>query len=70
MFGIADIAVNPPDAAALEAVNTVSASSLPGSRKWVWRSTKPGNIVKPFASISLAPLASSPSLTNLPSEMK
>ena len=34
--------VNPPWAAAADPVATVSASSKPGSRKWAWRSTKPG----------------------------
>ena len=39
-------------APARDPVSTVSASSLPGSRRWVWRSTKPGDTVSPVASIS------------------
>ena len=37
-----DDAVNPPRAAARLPVSIVSASSRPGSRRWTWRSTKPG----------------------------
>ena len=43
VFGIATIAVNPPSAAARLPVSIVSASSRPGSRRWTWRSTKPGD---------------------------
>ena len=42
VFGIAQTVVNPPWAAAASPVAIVSASSLPGSRRWAWRSMKPG----------------------------
>ena len=47
MFGIAQTVVNPPWAAAASPLATVSASSLPGSRRWAWRSMKPGATTTP-----------------------
>ena len=54
VFAIACTAVNPPRAAAALPVATVSASSLPGSRKCVCRSTNPGRIISPVKSITSA----------------
>ena len=48
-------AVNPPSAAARAPVSTVSASSAPGWRRWVWRSTSPGATRQPPASSTVAP---------------
>ena len=42
VLAIAWTAVKPPSAAAWVPVSTVSASSRPGSRRWVCRSTRPG----------------------------
>ena len=42
VLGIAQTVVNPPWAAAARPDATVSAASLPGSRRWAWRSMKPG----------------------------
>ena len=50
VLAIASTAVNPPRAAASVPDSTVSASSRPGSRKWVCRSTRPGNATSPSAS--------------------
>ena len=47
VLGIRQTVVNPPCAAAARPVATVSASSLPGSRKCAWRSTNPGAISTP-----------------------
>ena len=58
VFAIASTAVKPPSAAALEPVRTVSASSRPGSRRWVCRSTRPGSATRPSASITCAPATS------------
>ena len=55
--GMTATVVNPPCAAAARPVATVSASSLPGSRKCAWRSTNPGAISTPSAS---SPSASEP----------
>ena len=49
VFGIAQTVVNPPWAAAASPVATVSASSLPGSRRCAWRSMKPGATTTPPA---------------------
>ena len=54
MLAIASTAVNPPRAAASVPDCTVSASSRPGSRKWVCRSTRPGNATSPSASSSFS----------------
>ena len=59
VFAIASTAVKPPSAAALEPVSTVSASSRPGSRRWVCRSTSPGRATSPSASITSAPVGAS-----------
>ena len=42
LLAMACTAVKPPRAAARVPVSTVSASSRPGSRRWVWTSTMPG----------------------------
>src|SRR3990170_568085 len=44
VFGMSNTAVTPPIAAAVVPVKKSSASVLPGSRKWTWRSTPPGRI--------------------------
>ena len=51
VFAIAESAVKPPFAPALLPDKTVSASSLPGSRRWVCKSTNPGKTTQPFASM-------------------
>ncbi len=58
VFGIRQTVVKPPCAAAARPVATVSASSLPGSRKCAWRSTNPGATSVPSGVI---PAAASPS---------
>ncbi len=55
VLGMATTAVNPPSAAARAPVSTVSASSAPGWRRWVWRSTRPGATRQPPASSTVAP---------------
>ena len=57
VLGIATTAVNPPSAAARLPVSIVSASSRPGSRRWTWRSTKPGATTQPAASSTSSPSA-------------
>ena len=47
VLAIACTAVKPPSAAAWVPVSTVSASSRPGSRRWVCRSTRPGQRDQP-----------------------
>ena len=54
VLAIAWTAVKPPSAAARVPVSTVSASSPPGSRRWVWRSTSPGSMMHPSASMTSA----------------
>ena len=54
VLGIATTAVKPPSAAARAPVSTVSASSRPGWRRWVWRSTRPGATTQPPASSTVA----------------
>ena len=60
VFAIACTAVNPPRAAACVPDSTVSASSRPGSRRWVCRSTSPGSRTSPSASMTCAPAAEAP----------
>ena len=55
VFGIAQTVVNPPWAAAARPVAIVSASSLPGSRRCVCRSMKPGAMTTPSAVTPSAP---------------
>ena len=55
VLGMATTAVNPPSAAARAPVSTVSASSAPGWRRWVCRSTRPGATRQPPASSTVAP---------------
>src|SRR5471032_2102645 len=57
VFAIAQTVVKPPAAAARVPVSTVSLCSNPGSRRCVWRSTKPGATTRPAASTTTAPLA-------------
>ena len=54
VLAIACTAVKPPSAAARLPVSTVSASSRPGSRRWVCRSTRPGSAIRPAASTTSA----------------
>ena len=57
VFGMAQMVVNPPAAAALVPLAIVSLSSKPGSRRWQCRSTKPGAMTIPLTSTSRSPLA-------------
>ncbi len=57
VFGIGHIVVTPPFAAACAPVMTVSLYSKPGSLKCTCKSTKPGIIYLPEASITSAPAA-------------
>ena len=59
VLGIAQTVVNPPCAAAASPVATVSASSLPGSRRCTCRSMNPGATTTPPASIPSASSRSS-----------
>src|SRR5580658_9418501 len=72
VFGMQTTVVKPPAAAALEPVNIVSLWVWPGSRKWTWMSTRPGDATSPRASIFLAlfRLAAGRRATNLPSSAK
>ncbi len=58
VLAIACTAVKPPSAAAWVPLSTVSASSRPGSRRWVCRSTRPGSATSPAASMTSAAGAS------------
>jgi hypothetical protein len=44
VLGMQQTVVNPPATAAAAPVAMVSSSSLPGSRKWTWMSSRPGTI--------------------------
>gem|GEM_PF-4343030 len=68
VLAIAKTAVNPPRAAARDPDSTVSASSRPGSRRWVCRSTSPGSANSPSASITVDPMGWS--FANRPDSMK
>ena len=52
VLAMASTAVYPPRAAARVPEPTVSASSRPGSRRWVCRSTSPGRATSPSAAIA------------------
>ena len=54
VFGIGQIVVYPPFAAAMEPVAMVSLCSLPGSRRWTCTSINPGLMNFPSASMILA----------------
>ena len=54
VLGMAQSVVNPPLAAAAVPVAMVSLYSKPGSRRWQWRSMKPGVTTRPVASITWA----------------
>ena len=58
VFAIALKAVKPPFTPAREPDSTVSASSLPGSRRWVCKSTRPGRRMDFAASMTCAPCGS------------
>src|SRR6266850_6055272 len=47
VFGMQATAVNPPRTAARVPVSMVSFSSWPGSRRWTWMSTNPGQTTAP-----------------------
>jgi hypothetical protein len=51
VFGMQTTVVKPPAAAAREPVAMVSLCVWPGSRKWTWMSTRPGQATRPAASI-------------------
>ena len=72
VLAIASTAVKPPTAAAADPEPIVSASSRPGSRRWVWRSTRPGSATRPSASRTSAPLAErrAPTSVITPSSMR
>src|SRR5277367_4008303 len=55
VLGMQHTAVKPPRAADCVPVSMVSDISWPGSRKWQWRSMKPGATIIPFASKISAP---------------
>ena len=44
--------VTPPASAAAAPVAIVSSSSLPGSRRWTWMSIRPGQTIRPRASMT------------------
>ncbi len=67
VLGIATTAVNPPRAAQRLPDSIVSASSLPGWRRWACRSTSPGATTHPPASSTTSPERSSPTPTTTPS---
>ncbi|SIN58563.1 Uncharacterised protein [Mycobacteroides abscessus subsp. abscessus] len=52
VFGIGHTVVNPPLAAAFVPVSIVSLCSPPGSRKWTWTSTNPGETNCPLTSMT------------------
>src|SRR4051812_20316568 len=64
--------VKPPPAAAIEPGRVVSLCVWPGSRKWTWMSTRPGQTTRPLASMTCADFfcAGESDLTNLPSATK
>ena len=69
VLAMASTAVKPPRAAAAVPDATVSASSRPGSRRWVCRSTRPGSATSPYASTRRAPGRTSAGSTNSPSRI-
>ena len=73
VLGMQHTVVKPPAAAAREPVSMSSLYSWPGSRKWTWRSMRPGTTTLPATSISRAPApAASPRPTSAirPSAMR
>jgi hypothetical protein len=52
VFGMQTIVVNPPAAAARAPLSIVSFHPKPGSRRWTWRSIRPGETMRLLASIS------------------
>ena len=71
VLGMQQTVVKPPFAAANVPVATVSLCSKPGSRRWQWRSMKPGQTTRPAASMTSAPSGAvssgAPAWTTLPS---
>ena len=61
VVGISITEVTPPTAAAMLPLRKSSLCSAPGSRKWTWASTNPGNTHFPAASRRRTSLALSPS---------
>ena len=57
VLGMQQTAVKPPRAAERVPVSIVSDISWPGSRRWQWRSMKPGATISPLASKISAPSA-------------
>ena len=57
VFGMQQIDVKPPAAAARAPVSMVSACSKPGSRRCTCMSIKPGATIRPVASKTSAPAA-------------
>src|SRR6059058_1093115 len=53
VLGMQTMVVNPPAAAARAPDAIVSFQPKPGSRRWTWRSIKPGETMRLLASISL-----------------
>src|SRR5262249_50413269 len=65
-------AVKPPAAAAAAPLAIVSACSKPGSRRWTWRSMRPGATTLPAAEITVVPCSTGmlrPTASILPSRM-
>ena len=63
-LGPTELAVEGPAAAARLPLPSVSLSSYPGSRRWQWRSTNPGETTNPETSMTVGsvPLARSASV--------
>src|SRR5579859_595156 len=55
VLGMQQTAVKPPRAAERVPVSIVSEDSCPGSRRWAWRSMKPGATMRPLASNTSTP---------------
>jgi hypothetical protein len=58
VFGMQQMVVKPPAAAAAVPVAIVSLCSPPGTRRWTWTSINPGATTMPDASKTDAPAAS------------
>ena len=71
VLGMQQTEVKPPAAAARAPVSIVSACSMPGSRKWTWISSKPGETMQSEASRTSASPASmrSPTVAMRPSSI-
>ncbi len=60
VLGMQQTVVKPPAAAARAPETMSSLYSWPGSRKWTWRSTKPGVTTRPEQSMTRAPSTRAP----------